>query len=119
MEFFGSEDTQTLEEYLSSGPAGTPPNEGRIEEIAEKLKTQKKITPVINFAEKAPRPASESDTPASTGFVTPTLAEIYVKQGWYDDAIKAYRTLAANKPAERQRFDQRIAEIEEMKKQQG
>jgi cytochrome c-type biogenesis protein CcmH/NrfG len=51
--------------------------------------------------------------------VTPTLAEIYVKQGWYDDAIKAYRTLAANKPGEREKFDRRIAEIEEMKKQQG
>jgi len=120
MEFFGSEDTQTLEEYLGSNPAGTPSSgeADRIEEIAEKLKTPKKITPVINFTEKAPRPASEADTPASTGFVTPTLAEIYVKQGWYDDAIKAYRTLAANKPAEKKKFDQRIAEIEELKKQQ-
>ena len=121
MEFFGSEDSMTLEEYLASGPAGPPAGENgdRIEEIAEKLKTPKKITPVINFTEKAPRPASEADTPASTGFVTPTLAEIYVKQGWYDDAIKAYRTLAANKPEEREKFDRRIAEIEELKKQQG
>jgi tetratricopeptide (TPR) repeat protein len=121
MEFFGSEDTQTLEEYLGSDPTGASPAEqgNGIEEIAEKLKTPKKITPVINFTEKAPRPASEADTPASAGFVTPTLAEIYVKQGWYDDAIKAYRALAANKPAEREKFDRRIAEIEELKKQQG
>jgi tetratricopeptide (TPR) repeat protein len=121
MEYFGSEDSMTLEEYLASGPTGSSStqNGDRIEEIAEKLKTPTKITPVINFTEKAPRPASEADTPASTGFVTPTLAEIYVKQGWYDDAIKAYRTLAANKPGEREKFDRRIAEIEELKKQQG
>jgi tetratricopeptide (TPR) repeat protein len=120
-EYFGSENTLRLEEYLESGPTGTSSSEdaNRIEEIADKLKTPKKITPVINFAEKAPRPASEADAPASMGFVTPTLAEIYVKQGWYDDAIKAYRALAANKPAEKGKFDRRIAEIEEMKKQQG
>jgi tetratricopeptide (TPR) repeat protein len=121
MEYFGSEDTLALDDYLGSGSTAASPAEDAngIEDIAEKLKTPKKITPVINFTDKAPRPASEADTPASTGFVTPTLAEIYVKQGWYDDAIKAYRTLAANKPGEREKFEQRIAEIEEMKKQQG
>ncbi len=119
MELFGTEGTMTLDEYLASSSPDQPtaaPN--HIEELAEKLKAPTKITPVINFAEKAPRPASEADTPAGSGFVTPTLAEIYVKQGWYDDAIKAYRALAANKPAEREKFELRIAEIEEMKKQQ-
>jgi tetratricopeptide (TPR) repeat protein len=121
IEYFGSEDTLTLEEYLGSGRTGTSSSEdaNRIEEIADKLRTPKKITPVINFTEKALHPPSEADTPASVGFVTPTLAEIYVKQGWYDDAIKAYRALAAYKPAEKGKFDRRIAEIEEMKKQQG
>jgi len=119
MELFGTEGTMTLDEYLaSSSPDQPTAAPDHIEELAEKLKAPTKITPVINFAEKAPRPASEADTPAGSGFVTPTLAEIYVKQGWYDDAIKAYRALAANKPAEREKFEQRIAEIEEMKKQQ-
>jgi tetratricopeptide (TPR) repeat protein len=119
MELFGTEGTMTLDEYLaSSSPDQPTAAPDHIEELAEKLKASTKITPVINFAEKAPRPASEADTPAGSGFVTPTLAEIYVKQGWYDDAIKAYRALAANKPAEREKFEQRIAEIEEMKKQQ-
>jgi tetratricopeptide (TPR) repeat protein len=119
MELFGTEGTLTLDEYLaSSSPDQPTAAPDHIEELAEKLKVPTKITPVINFAEKAPRPASEADTPAGSGFVTPTLAEIYVKQGWYDDAIKAYRALAANKPAEREKFEQRITEIEEMKKQQ-
>lgn len=119
MELFGTEDTLTLEEYLAqTGSVGTPaaPSDN-IEELAEKLKTSQRITPpVINFSEKAPRSASEVDAAGGSGFVTPTLAEIYVKQGWLDDAIKAYRALAANKPAEKEKFVQRIAEIEEMKK---
>lgn len=117
MELFGTENTSTLDEYLGSSSASAP-SSNHIEELAEKLKTPKKITPVINFAEKAPRTVSEEDTPSSAGFVTPTLAEIYVKQGWYDDAIKAYKTLALNKPAEREKFEQRIAELEELKKKQ-
>jgi hypothetical protein len=56
---------------------------------------------------------------AGSSFVTPTLAEIYAKQGWFDDAIKAYRTLAKTKPAEREKYEERIAELEEEKKKQG
>ncbi|MBI3111288.1 MAG: hypothetical protein HYZ01_06920 [Ignavibacteriales bacterium] len=119
MELFGTENTMTLEEYLgatSAGPATPAPDQ--IGELAEKLKTPKKITPVINFSEKETRKASEAGTDAGSGFVTPTLAEIYAKQGWYDDAIKAYKTLALNKPAEREKYEQRIAELEELKSKQ-
>ncbi|MCX6133275.1 MAG: hypothetical protein NTU47_05600 [Ignavibacteriales bacterium] len=119
MELFGTEDTISLEEYLGqTGPLEPPvmPADD-IGDLAEKLKTSQRITPpVINFSEKAPRSAGDADTGGGSGFVTPTLAEIYVKQGWFDDAIKAYRALAANKPAEKEKFEQRIAEIEEMKK---
>ncbi len=117
-ELAGTENTMTLEEFFAGNADQSSPSPNQIEELAEKLKTPKKITPVINFSQKETRTASEADTPAGSGFVTPTLAEIYVKQGWFDDAIKAYRTLAANKPAEREKFEARIAELEVMKKQQ-
>jgi len=117
MELFGTEDTMTLNEYLggaTSSDGGTP---DQIGELAEKLKTSPRITPpVINFAEKSNRTSSDVDEGSESGFVTPTLAEIYVKQGWYDDAIKAYRTLAGNKPEDKEKYEQRIIEIEEMKK---
>ncbi len=119
MELFGTEDTMTLEEYLAqTGPIDPPAaRSDNIGDLAEKLKTSQRITsPVINFSEKAPRSASEADSGGGSGFVTPTLAEIYVKQGWLDDAIKAYRALAANKPAEKEKFEKRINEIEQMKK---
>jgi hypothetical protein len=118
-ELSGTEDTVTLEEYLGQAASAQPSSEpaDNIGELAEKLKTSPRITPpVINFSEKSSRSASEADAASGSGFVTPTLAEIYVKQGWFDDAIKAYRALATNKPAEREKFEQRIAEIEGMKK---
>ncbi len=102
----------------------------RIQELANTLQNVGKITPistqptppptpVINFAQKETTTASEQDTPAGMGFVTPTLAEIYAKQGWFDDAIKAYRTLARNKPADRERFEKRITELEALKAKKG
>ncbi|HVN47349.1 MAG TPA: hypothetical protein VMU30_00865 [Bacteroidota bacterium] len=129
------ENTTTMEEYFASQAQvsfspipekifdNTPPENvvsvepNKIEELAEKLQGAGKITPVINFAQKETPTVSEDDAPASVGFVTPTLAEIYAKQGWYDDAIKAYKTLARNKPSDRERFEQRVAELEALKQQ--
>jgi hypothetical protein len=91
--------------------------QNNIEEIANKLKSAGKIVPVIDLAHKEILPASEQDLPVSMGFVTPTLAEIYAKQGWFDDAIKAYKALARNKPGEKERFEKRIEELEKLKSQ--
>ena len=121
MELFGTEDAMALDDYLgTTAPAQTPGvSPDNIGDLAEKLKSSQRITPpVINYSEKAPRPSTEGESSSGSGFATPTLAEIYVKQGWYDDAIKAYRALATNRPAEREKFEQRIAEIEELKKKQ-
>jgi hypothetical protein len=120
MDLFGAEDTMTLDQYLGAASSAEPPAApDQIGELAEKLKSSPRITPpVINYSEKSARPASEGEVSSGSGFVTPTLAEIYVKQGWFDDAIKAYRALVVNKPAEKEKFEQRIAEIEEMKKKQ-
>lgn len=119
MELFGTENSMTLEDYLNqqSSVEGSAEAPDQFDELAEKLKSSPRITPpVINFAEKTPRSADDVDDSADSGFVTPTLAEIYVKQGWYDDAIKAYTNLAAQKPEEKGKFELRIAEIEEMKR---
>lgn len=126
-EIGGGENTITLDDYLNTASLGqsslpeepSAASSDTIENLAEKLQSAKKITPVIDLSTKSTIPTSEMDTPASTGFVTPTLAEIYAKQGWYDDAIKAYHTLIVTKPAEKERFEKRIAELEDLKKQQG
>jgi hypothetical protein len=99
------------------GPPPTTPDTS-IEGLTAKLQSARKITPVIDFSSKS---SSDDDggTMASSSFVTPTLAEIYAKQGWFDDAIKAYRTLAKTKPAEREKYEERIKELEEEKKKQA
>jgi len=104
---------------LSQNNAAQEEAKDQIEEIAEKLKEAKKITPVINLSDRSSATPSEADTPSETGFVTPTLAEIYAKQGWYDDAIKAYKMLSISKPVEREKYEARIQELEELKKQQS
>jgi tetratricopeptide (TPR) repeat protein len=122
------EDTVSLDDYLAgrtpAQPLELPPpvsfeKQDTIEELTQKLQGAERITPVINFAQKETPTVSEQDTPAGMGFVTPTLAEIYAKQGWFDDAIKAYKTLARSKPGERERFEKRIDELENLKKQQS
>lgn len=109
----GTENTLTLGSYL--GDSDSASSSSSIEEIAQKLENVKRQTPVINLSDRSVRNVAEEESSSSGGFITPTLAEIYVKQGWYDDAIKAYKTLAANRPADRERFEKRIVELEEMK----
>ncbi|MGD1044024.1 MAG: hypothetical protein ABR936_01720 [Bacteroidota bacterium] len=113
--------TDSLPQEFTLPMTGSIPSgvQNKIEELTNKLQSAGKITPVINFAQKETPTASEQDTPAGMGFVTPTLAEIYAKQGWFDDAIKAYRTLAHTKPAEKERYEKRITELEELKKKSG
>jgi tetratricopeptide (TPR) repeat protein len=129
MKELSGENTVSIEDYLSNKVPEKPQEftlpitdsiptgvQNKIEELTNKLQNAGKITPVINFAQKETPAASEQDTPAGMGFVTPTLAEIYAKQGWFDDAIKAYKTLAHNKPAEKEKYEKRISELEELKK---
>ncbi|HEY4612239.1 MAG TPA: hypothetical protein VII11_04595 [Bacteroidota bacterium] len=107
-ELAGTENTLSLEDYLSGNIPAVPSNS--IEGLAQKLQGAK-MAPVIDLTAK-------SSGGGGAGFVTPTLAEIYVKQGWFDDAIKAYKSLAASKPEEKENYERRIAEIEAMKSQQ-
>jgi cytochrome c-type biogenesis protein CcmH/NrfG len=48
--------------------------------------------------------------------VTATLAEIYASQGEYNEAIEAYRTLAAQRPGSAERYQKRLAELEELRR---
>lgn len=129
-EMGGTENTISLTDYIQAAeeqPAEPPPEipveppteTNEIEELAEKLQNPPKITPVIDLSDKTTHAEGEPEIPGGGGFVTPTLAEIYAKQGWYDDAINAYKTLAASKPEDRERFEKRIVELEEMKKSQS
>jgi tetratricopeptide (TPR) repeat protein len=56
----------------------------------------------------------EQRSPVGNEIVTPTLAEIYAAQGAYREAIRTYTQLVDRKPGEKERFEQRIRELEEI-----
>ncbi len=112
----------------TGGFEGPPPEDpalpaqdgNRIEELTEKLQDAKKITPVIDLTSQVTSsPSSADEAAVDAGFVTPTLAEIYAKQGWYDDAINAYKTLAKTRPGEKDKFEERVKELQEEKAKAG
>jgi tetratricopeptide (TPR) repeat protein len=51
---------------------------------------------------------------AADEIVTSTLAEIYASQGAYQEAIRTYTLLARRRPQEREHFERRIRELEEI-----
>jgi tetratricopeptide (TPR) repeat protein len=61
--------------------------------------------PAPSLAEAGPRPepaAAPSDSAGrDVGFVTETMAELYVKQGFHDRALGVYRQLVAQNPNDR------------------
>jgi tetratricopeptide (TPR) repeat protein len=111
----GRKDRLTFEDYVGTpGPAGDP----SVDLIIQQLESAPRRIPL---QEGPPPPEPAREAPASPArFVTATLAEIYASQGEYDEAIEAYRTLAAQRPGSAERYQKRLAELEELKKtQQG
>jgi tetratricopeptide (TPR) repeat protein len=52
--------------------------------------------------------------PGANKIVTATLAEIYANQGEYKEAIEAYKKLAERRPKEAERYERRIAQLEDL-----
>jgi tetratricopeptide (TPR) repeat protein len=108
----GRKDRLTFEEYVGTPAAGR--GEQSMEQIIQQLEGAPRRIPV---EDAPPAPEGAPQIPASPArFVTATLAEIYASQGEYDEAIEAYRTLAAQRPGSAERYQKRLAELEELKK---
>jgi len=60
------------------------------------------------------KPIVEEETD-DTSFMTETLAEIYIKQGYYDKAIEGYKKLILKNPKKNGYFVSRIKKIEQLK----
>lgn len=99
--------TIPLQRYLSDEPVE---KETTIDFLLKRLKDVKKITPKPAEAETAPLDLSTADG-GGVKIVTATLAEIFVSQGEYTEAIDAYRTLIEQQPRNAERFEKRIVEI--------
>ncbi len=98
-----------LEDFVA-GKQAQIKEESAIEYLAKRLQDVKRIQPKPGAGEQN---ATPSDT-RSIKFVTSTMAEIYVGQGEYTEAIEAYRELMRQHPEEADRYERRIAEIGEL-----
>jgi tetratricopeptide (TPR) repeat protein len=108
----GRKDRLTFEEYV--GTPGTGGGDKSMEQIIQQLEGAPRR---ITVQDSPPAPEGAHEIPASPArFVTATLAEIYASQGEYDEAIEAYRTLAAQRPGSAERYQKRLGELEELKK---
>lgn len=106
--------TLSFEKYTAEESAG---RESTVEFLLKRLQEAKRITPQPS----ADRNVVEESTPAKTGaskIVTATLAEIYANQGEYKEAIEAYNKLLEQRPLEAERYQQRIAELENLLRHQ-
>lgn len=97
-------DSLSVEEYLSEEPTE---KESTVEFLLKRLQVARQAAP---GSEQGP------STTATTTIVTPTLAEIYASQGEYEAAIDAYRKLAVQRPQEVERYEKRIAQLEQLRK---
>ena len=72
----------------------------------------------IDFGDTGPAETPSSEAPAETpvdggkGLVTETMAELYVDQGLFDEALRVYRQLADDRPGDG-RLAARITELEQ------
>jgi tetratricopeptide (TPR) repeat protein len=104
-------DSLSVEEYLSEEPTE---KESTVEFLLKRLQVARRAAPGTEHGQSGAtdeRPAS-----ATISIVTPTLAEIYASQGEYDAAIDAYGKLVVQRPQEAERYEKRIAQLEQLKK---
>ena len=111
----------TEADMLAENTTGKPPTdnlpdqpstkeESTIEYLARRLQDAKRINPNSSTIPDSLPLGNER----SAKIVTPTVAEIYVTQGQYSEAINAYRELAKQHPEERSRYTKRIDELEQL-----
>jgi hypothetical protein len=82
----------------------------------ESLETMSALEELAQRIEKARIPVVEEEKTVSTpsfmpSVVTETMANIYVQQGAYSQAIKAYQVLARNHPERLDHFEAIIADL--------
>ncbi|HTR80407.1 MAG TPA: hypothetical protein VMM58_02175 [Bacteroidota bacterium] len=96
----------SLDEYLGGATEAPKEPTTELDTLAEKLENAPRIVP------PEPQPSPQDASPLDSTVITPTLAEIYASQGEYSAAIQAYEILILSKPDDRERFEQRIKELQ-------
>jgi tetratricopeptide (TPR) repeat protein len=107
-------DTLTVDEYIADESGE---KESTVEFLLKRLQATKQASSVAGREGERGGVEKRPEIPAGS-IVTPTLAEIYASQGEYDEAVEAYRVLIGQRPDEVERYEKRIAQLEQLKKLQ-
>ncbi|MBW7887909.1 MAG: hypothetical protein H3C35_06065 [Bacteroidetes bacterium] len=83
------------------------------DELAEKLQNAERIKPQEQYESPQPPKPEEEAKAYETDMVTPTLAEIYASQGEFNAAIQAYEILMLTQPENVNKYQQRVAELQQ------
>ncbi len=101
--------TLTLEAYTARQ---TSANDSTTDFLLQRLHQAKQ--PPTPSTEQSPVEQAGEDRRSAPRIVTATLAEIYANQGEYREALEAYRKLKDQHPDQPDRYNKRIAELEEV-----
>ena len=106
-------ETITFDKYIEEG---TEQKESTAEFLLRRLQDVKKSVPQTMSDRSSEETPSYTLSPSK--IVTATLAEIYATQGEYKEAIEAYKKLVSQRPIEAERYEKRIAQLEELSRLQ-
>ena len=86
-----------------------------VENLAERLHTSVPLGP-----EPLPKTNEEleAEERSEPSIVSPTVAEIFMQQGEYGEALRTYRKVVSQHPEEYGKYAARMEEIEEMIRKQ-
>jgi tetratricopeptide (TPR) repeat protein len=106
--------TVSFEQYTASQADS---QESSVEFLIKQLQEVRRSTPQ-DQGDQA-KDVSVDDGGSAAKIVTETLAEIYASQNEYGEAIKAYRKLLELRPEESDRYQKRLAELEDRLRMEG
>jgi tetratricopeptide (TPR) repeat protein len=109
-ELAGGPGTMSLEQFLVGEET-----ENTVDYLLKQLEEVRRRRP--QEAPPEDSSAEDSEGPQSAKIITVTLAEIYVSQGQFAEAIAAYRKLTELRPEEESRYTARIRELEAQRRE--
>lgn len=101
----------------SAAAPPTPEAGPGIDELAQRLQAAGGIKPELPTAEHA-EAADEGDV-AEPSIISPTVAEIFMQQGEYSEALRTYRKIVSQHPEEYVKHAARMEEIEALMRKQS